>query len=319
MKMKTKFIITIGGILLTLGAFAQQDASFSQYFFNPLYINPAYAGTRGIFSGTAVYRTQWVGVNGAPTTEYVGMHGMVPNSNVGLGLQFYKDEVGPLHTSTISAIFAYHLHLSETMRLAFGLEGCMDNVSVSYNEINLENASDPTFTGSFSAWVPDANAGLYLYKDRFFAGFSVRHLLQPNFGLQENVGEANGNDYFFRTYYLTAGFVTNFTDNIGIRPSVLLKYVNAAPVDIDVNASLIFWDKFYIGPGLRTDKRIDVNGLDDILVLSVEYDVASCLRFGYSYDIYLNHDGPYMTGTHEIMLGWDISYTKTKMVSPKYF
>src|SRR5581483_5934196 len=114
--MKNKIIITSIGILLAFNVFAQQDISFSQYFFNPMYVNPAYAGSRGTFSGTAVYRDQWVGLAGAPTTGLVGIHDMVPNSNVGLGLQFYCDNVGPLTTSAISGIFAYHLHLGDNLR-----------------------------------------------------------------------------------------------------------------------------------------------------------------------------------------------------------
>src|SRR5579859_5323037 len=103
--MKTRIITTIALSIITISAIAQQDISFSQYFFNPMYVNPAYAGSRGTFSGTAVYRDQWVGLAGAPTTGLVGIHDMVPNSNIGLGLQFYSDNVGPLTTSTISGIF----------------------------------------------------------------------------------------------------------------------------------------------------------------------------------------------------------------------
>jgi len=208
--MKNKIIVTLGAIFISLSLFAQQDASFSQYFFNPLYINPAYAGSRGIFSGTMVYRTQWVGMEGNPVTESVGIHSMIPESNVGLGLQFYNDNVGPLTTTDLSAIFAYHLPLSEDMKLSFGIEGCMDNLSVAYNKISIEDASDPSFANNASsAWLPDANAGLYLYKDRFFTGFSVKHLFQPNFGLTNESGISNAQLY--REYFLTAGFVTNFT------------------------------------------------------------------------------------------------------------
>ncbi len=315
--MKNKIITTAIGMLIALGTFAQQDASFSQYFFNPLYINPAYAGSRGIFSGTMVYRTQWVGMEGAPVTESVGMHGMIPGSNVGLGLQFYNDNVGPLTTTGVSGIFAYHLHLGENTRLAFGIEGVMNNVSVAYNKIAIENTTDPSFTGSSSsAWVPDANAGVYLYKEKFFAGLSVRHLLQPNFGLQNNNA---GNAEFFRTYYATTGLVVPLSENVGIRPSILAKYVQGAPVVIDLDASLIFYDKLYVGAGIRTDKRIDINGMDNILVLSIEYDIVNRIRFGYSYDFYLSQTGNYTNGTHEIMLGWDLYSNKTKMSSPKYF
>jgi len=305
-------------MLIALGAFAQQQASFSQYFFNPMYINPAYAGSRGDFSGTMVYRTQWVDMEGAPVTESVGMHGMIPNSNIGLGLQLYNDELGPMRTTGISAIFAYHLRLGEETRLAFGIEGCMENINVAYNQLTIESPSDPSFiNNNSSAWVPDANAGLYLYKNKFFAGISVKNLLQPKWGLQYQNG--TGNADFYRNYYFTSGFVSKLSDNIGIRPSILVNYVQAAPATIDLDASLIFYDKFYIGAGLRTDKRIGIDGMDNALVLSMEYDIANCLRFGYSYDFYLSRDGNYTNGTHEIMLGWDINSNKTKMVSPKYF
>jgi type IX secretion system PorP/SprF family membrane protein len=316
--MKNKIITTLGGMLIALGAFAQQDASFSQYFFNPLYINPAYAGSRGVFSGTMVYRTQWVGMEGAPVTQSLGMHSMIPSSNVGLGLQFYNDNLGPMRNTGISAIFAYHLHLGEETRLAFGIEGCMNNVSVSYNKVSIENPNDPSFTGATSsAWVPDANVGLYLYKNKFFTGFSIKHLLQPKFGIQDQNG--TGDASFFRSYYLTAGFVSSLSENIGIRPSILLKYVQPAPAVLDLNLSLIFYDKLYIGAGFRTDKRINIDGMDNILVASIEYDVANRIRFGYSYDFYLSRNGNYTDGTHEIMLGWDLYCNKTKMVSPKYF
>jgi len=315
--MKNKIIATISGILLSLGLVAQQDASFSQYFFNPLYINPAYAGSRGIFSGTMVYRSQWVDMPGTPVTESVGIHGMVSGSNVGLGLQFYNDNSGPLTTTNISGIFAYHLPLGNDMKLSFGIEGCMDNLNIGLNKLSLENTSDPVFSpNTSSVWLPDANAGLYLYKDRFFTGFSVKHLLQPNFGKNEG---APGNAELYRAFYLTAGFVTNLSDNVGIRPSILAKYVQGAPIDLDIDASLIFYDKLYLGAGIRTDKRIDLNGMDNILVLSIEYDIFNRIRFGYSYDMYLGNDANYMNGTHEIMLGWDLYSNKTRMTSPKYF
>ncbi len=315
--MKTRIITTIALSIVTLSAAAQQDIAFSQYFFNPMYVNPAYAGSRGTFSGTAVYRTQWVGMQGAPVTELLGISDMLPNSNIGLGLQAYNDNVGPLTTTDVSAIFAYHLHLGQSTRLAFGLEGCMDNLNINYNKVSIANPEDPSFTGiTSSAWVPDANAGLYLYNENYFAGFSVKHLMEPSFGSLDTYGS---NAKLYRSYFLTAGFVAPLSDNIGIRPSALIKYVPASPADLDLDASLIFCKRFYIGAGIRTDKRINISGMDNIFVATVEFDVANLIRIGYSYDYYLSQNGPSIYGTHEIMLGWDIFYTKTKMESPKYF
>ncbi len=314
--MKNKIILTASALLLTLSTFAQQDIAFSQYFFNPMYVNPAYAGSRGTFSGTAVYRTQWVGIQGAPQTGLLGVSDMVPNSNVGLGLQVYSDNVGPMTNTTVSGIFAYHIPLGKELKLSLGLEGCMDNLTFSYNKLILPNSEDPSFSGTTSMMVPDANAGAYLYEDHFFAGFSVKHLMQPSFGI---LNDYNTGSDFYRSYYLTTGVVIPISDNVGIRPSILAKYVEGAPVDLDIDASLIFHDRFYIGAGIRTDKREDITGMDNIFVASIEYDVANRLRIGYSYDFYLSNDGPSPYGTHEIMIGWDIYCTKTKMTSPKYF
>jgi type IX secretion system PorP/SprF family membrane protein len=315
--MKNKIITSLGAMLLTIGAFAQQNATFSQYFFNPMYVNPAYAGSRGTFSGTMVYRTQWVGMEGAPVTESVGMHTMIPGSNFAVGLQFNNDELGPMRTTGISAILAYHLHLGEKTRLAFGLEGCMDNINIAYSDIDIENPEDPSFmNNNASAWVPEANAGLYLYRDKFFAGVSVKNLLESNLGPQyAGTSEAE----FYKNYYFTTGFVSRLSENVGIRPSILVNYIPAAPALIDLDASLIFHDRFFIGAGFRTDKRIGIDGMDNALIVSIEYDVANRLRFGYSYDFYLTQGASYTNGTHEIMLGWDLYSNKTRMTSPKYF
>ncbi len=316
--MKNKIITTLSAMMLTIGAFAQQEATFSQYFFNPMYINPAYAGSRGIFSGTMVYRAQWVGMSGSPVSQSLGMSSMIPGSNIGLGLEFSNDEAGPLRNTDVSAIFSYHLKLGEKTKLAFGIEGCMDNLDVQFNDITVQNPEDPSFmNNNASAWVPDFNAGLYLYRDQFFAGVSVKNLLQPNLGMQYDNG--NGSADLYREYYFTTGFVTRLSDNIGLRPSILLNYVQAAPALLDLDASLIFNDRFYIGAGFRIDDRIGITGTDNALILSIEYDVANRIRFGYSYDFYLSQNGNYTNGTHEIMLGWDLNSTKTRMSSPQYF
>jgi type IX secretion system PorP/SprF family membrane protein len=314
--MKNKIILAASGILIALSAFSQQDISFTQYFFNPMFVNPAYAGSRGTFSGTAVYRDQWVGMQGAPMTGLIDIHDMVPHSNVGLGLQFYSDNAGPLTNTNLSAVFAYHIPLTQKLKLSLGIQGCMDNLSFDYNELNVATAEDPSFMGSSSMWVPDANAGAYLYSDHFFFGASVKHLLQPNFGI---LNDYNTAAEFYRSYYLMAGVVIPLGTDVALRPSVLGKYVQGAPTDFDVDLSLILFDRFYIGGGIRTDKRIDISGMDNIFVATIEYDVFNRLRIGYAFDCYLSQDAPSPYITHEIMIGWDIYHTTTRMTSPKYF
>lgn len=317
--MKNKILITLIGGLLTLSGYAQQDATFTQYFFNPMFINPGYAGSRDVLSGTLVHRSQWLGMEGAPTTQALNVHSAIPNTNLGIGLQAYHDQAGPMNNTGFSAIFAYHLRINEKTKLAFGLAGTVNNIRVGFDNINVENTADETFMGNaYSAWVPDANFGLYLYQSRFYAGLSVRHLIQTQFDMETTPGADQGQ--FKRHYYATVGFVRDLTTTIGIRPSAMVRYVHAAPVMADINASLIFRQRLYVGLGLRTGKRIDIKGMDNILIASAEYVLLNRLRFGYSYDFYANRNGAYNRyGTHEVMLGWDLSFTKTKMESPRFF
>jgi len=316
--MKIKFFSTILIGMLSLGAFAQQDAGFSMYFFNPVYINPGYAGSRGLLSGTIVHRSQWIDMPGAPVTQSLSIHSAIPNSHVGLGLQVYNDEAGPMKNTGISGTYAYHLPVGEKSKLSFGLTGMMNNIRVGWNKINIDQDADLAFVSNAeSSWVPDASLGLYFYKERFYAGLSVNHLLQSRFNLA-TAPDAN-NAKFSRQYYLTSGVVIPLGTNLDFRPSILLKYVNAAPPVGEIEASFIFFQKLFIGGGYRVNNRINMPGTDNMLVGILEVEITSFLRLGYSYDYYLNRNGMYNSGTHEIMLGFDISGIKTKMSSPRFF
>lgn len=313
-----KIITTIIMGILSLGAYAQQDAGFSMYFFNPVYVNPGYAGSREAFSGTLVHRSQWVGMPGSPTTQSLSMHTALPNSRVGLGLQVYNDKEGPLRNTGINLTYAYHLPINETTKLSFGLTGMLNNLRIGFDEINVDDNNDKAFIGnSASTWVPDATVGVYLYKSRFYAGVSVNHLFQSKFDFTN----ASGSDLsrFNRQFYANSGVVIPVTKSIDFRPSVLLKYVTAAPVVGEIDGSLIFFQKFFIGAGFRTNKRINIDGTDNMLIGIAELEISNFLRVGYSYDYYLNRTGTYNGGTHEIMLGWDVGAGKTKMSSPRFF
>jgi len=304
--------------MICLGVFAQQDAGFSMYFFNPVYVNPGYAGSRGLLSGTLVHRSQWIDMPGAPVTQSLSIHSAIPNTNVGLGLQVYNDKAGPMKNTGISLTYAYHLPIGEKAKLSFGLTGMLNNIRVGWDEINIDDDNDLAFmSNAASSWVPDASLGLYYYKERAYLGLSVNHLLQSRFNLA-NAPDAN-NAKFYRQYYLTAGIVIPLTKSLNFRPSVLLKYVNSAPIVGEIEGSFIFWKKLFVGAGYRVNKRINMNGTDNMLVGIVDVEITNFLRFGYSYDYYLKRNGMYNSGTHELMLGFDISGFRTKMSSPRFF
>lgn len=315
---KVKILTTIILSLISLVTLAQQDAGFSMYFFNPVYVNPGYAGSRELFSGSLVHRSQWAGMRGAPVTQSLSIHSAIPNTHVGLGFQFYNDEAGPMKNTGFNFTYAYHLPVGTNSILAFGLSGMTNNIRIGLDDINIEDENDPAFNRDiYSNWVYDASTGIYFYKTRFYAGLSVNHLLQSRFGL-ENTSDPNLAK-FFRQYYLTSGIVFKLNEYLDFRPSLLMKYVQSAPLVTEVTGSLVILGKVFAGIGYRTSKRVNMAGSDNMFVAILELDITRFLRLGYSYDYYLNRTGNYNNGTHEIMLGWDIGRTLTKMANPRYF
>lgn len=314
-----KIILGILGGIYSLSASAQLDAGYSMYFFNPVRINPAYAGSREVLSGSLVQRNQWAAMPGAPVSQSLSIHSAVPNSKVGLGLQINNDKIGPMQNTGINLTYAYHFKINETTKLSFGLSGSANNVRVNYDEINVDNPNDPSFTGNAtSKWVPDASAGIYLYKDRFYAGLSANHLLESSFGLT-NSGDAN-QARFYRQIFLTSGVVIPISKNVDFRPSFLIKQVNAAPILGEINASFILFQKLFLGGGYRVAKRINIDGTDNMFIGILQMQLTRNLTLGYSYDYYRNQTGTYNSGgTHEFMLGWDIYGSRTKMTSPRFF
>lgn len=304
--------------LLSLGAYAQQDAGFSMYFFNPVYLNPGYAGSRNAFSGTIVHRSQWINMPGAPSTQSLSIHTPIAYTNVGIGLQVYNDIVGPLSNTGINLTYAYHLPINGNAKLSFGVTGMLNNIRIGWDQIHINNPGDPSFIGNVpSSWIGDANLGLYFYMPKFYMGLSVNHLLQSKFGFPD--GSGNELAYFYRQYYLTSGIVFPLSESVDLRPSLLMKYVQAAPVVGEIDASFIFYNKFFVGGGFRTSKRVNMAGMDNMVIGIVEIEITPFLRCGYSYDYYLNRTGSYNNGTHEIMIGWDINTSRTKMSSPRFF
>ncbi|PQJ12181.1 hypothetical protein CJD36_000010 [Flavipsychrobacter stenotrophus] len=313
-----KLITTIILGLVSLSGYAQQDAGFSMYFFNPMSVNPAYAGSREALSGTLVARNQWVGMEGAPTTQSLTVHSALTNLKFGLGLQVYNDQAGPMHNTGINLTYAYHLPIGEKTKVSFGLTGMLNNISIGWSSINIEKPADPAFAGNATmSWAGDAGASIYLYRSRFYLGLSVNHLLQSRFGQTHSAGADLAK--FYRQYYLTSGIVIPVNETINFRPSLLVKYVNAAPAVAEVDGTFIFYERLFVGAGYRAGKRINMPGADNMLIGIAEFEITKSLRIGYSYDYYLNQTGAYNSGTHEFMVGWDISRNKSKLSSPRFF
>jgi type IX secretion system PorP/SprF family membrane protein len=303
------FVAALGG-----GMYAQQDAMYSQYMFNHLALNPAYAGKDGFLASTLIFRRQWVGIDGAPSTASFAMHAPSANDRHGYGLQLVNDQIGVTRNTTLNLNYAFRIHLGENARLALGLLGSLTNYQADLNgvrtgsDIDPANGPDPAFMGNnVNLLIPNAGAGIFFHTKRFYLGASAPRLIEQDLAENETVSQAIQSRHYFATTGLVIG-----ADNAAVkfRPSILAKYQPAAPLQFDFNAHFLFADRFWLGASYR---------LDDALVFMAELNLSTWLRIGYAYDYTLSDLSTYNSGSHEFMLGFDLNFHKRAMISPRYF
>ena len=307
----------IAGIFIAFGSFslhAQQIPMFTHYMYNTLSVNPAYAGSREALTITALHRSQWVGFSGAPITQTLTMHSPVGSEHVGLGLSFMNDRIGPVNTTSIFGSFAYIMQLTKKSKLALGLSGGANILQAELNKIDVVDESDPVFMSANNKTMPNFGFGAYYSMERFYAGVSVPNLLENNYlsTTLENGAQSLAKER--RHYFFIAGAMLNLTENgnLAFRPTTLVKYVYAAPVQVDLTAAVILRKKLLLGAMWRSD---------DAFGALVGLDLSEQLHVGYSFDwSYGVRTFKYNQGSHEIMLRYDFIFTsKKQIISPRYF
>ena len=298
-------------IVLTISSAtkAQQRPMYSQYMFNMLNINPAYAGSRGVLSGTALFRDQWVGIPGAPQTASFSLDMPLKEKKIGLGMQLYDDRLGIERTTGLNVSYAFRIQLTESGTLSLGLQAGLLNYRANYSEVRTFQPNDPSFNQNISGILPAAAAGIYYNSDKFYFGFSTPALLQTKLSNDNtaDVSSATGRDLHL---YLTTGFVVQLGQDLALKPSLLVKAVSGAPVEYDFNSNLWIQNTIAFGFSYRTG---------DSYVGMVELQMNKKLRFGYAYDKTFSNLGSYNTGTHELMLRMEFGSGNGKIVSPRYF
>ncbi|NVO20836.1 MAG: type IX secretion system membrane protein PorP/SprF [Bacteroidetes bacterium] len=304
-----KKLMTVLLIVMATGVFAQQDPLFSQYMFNKMAMNPAYAGSREVFTVDAIYRYQWVNIDGAPQTLNASIHTPLRNQHIGLGLNVYSDAIGATINQGALATFAYRI-LFPTSKLCFGLQAGVKYADILWSRVSSYDLEDPNLHSHIkNRAVPDANFGIYYYSKKYYFGFSSKQLLQN----QMSMVTVNGKDEFtklLRHFYGMAGAAFNVTDGLVFRPSVLVKFVQNAPPQMDLNASFLISKTFWLGASYRTEKALS---------LMTEFQLTDNIRLGYSYDIWFNEIQAYNKGSHEIRLGFDFDIFHNRMLTPRYF
>ncbi len=296
-------------LLSSVATWAQQQPMYSQYMFNMMNINPAYAGSRGVTSGTALYRDQWVGIPGSPKTSSFSLDMPLYEKKIGLGIQLYDDRLGIERSSGINASYAFRIQLSNSGTLSLGLQAGLLNYRANYSEVRTFQPNDPSFSQNISGLLPAAAAGVYYNSDKFYIGFSTPALLKTKISYDNStdVTSVTGRDLHL---FLASGFVVSLNQDLMLKPSVLVKAVSGAPVEYDLNTNLWIQNTLALGFSYRTG---------DALVGMIEFQMNKQLRFGYAYDKTFSNLGSLNTGTHELMLRMEFGSTNGKVASPRYF
>ena len=307
--MNVKWVVVVLCMTIAFSAEAQQEPMYSQYMFNMLNINPAYAGSRGVGSATALYRNQWVGIQGAPQTSSLSYDMALKEKKIGLGFQLYDDRLGIERTTGLNVSYAFRIQLTESGTLSLGLQAGLLNYRANYAEVRTFQPNDPSFNQNISGLLPAAAAGIYYNSDKFYIGLSTPALLQTKLSHDNtaDVASVTGRDLHL---YLASGFVMNLSQDLALKPSVLVKAVSGAPVEFDLNANLWIQNILSIGASYRTG---------DAMVGMVELQLSNQLRMGYAYDKTFSDLGTLNTGSHELMLRYEFGRSKGKVASPRYF
>jgi type IX secretion system PorP/SprF family membrane protein len=281
---------------------AQQDAQASMYMFNPLQFNPAYAGSRGAMNATLVNRAQWVGVDGAPLTQFASIHAPIARKRIGVGGHISNDHIGAKYNTAVFADIAVSQPLSRNARLNFGVSAGMDMYNFNFTNLNPNDPTDNLYLVKSGKVAFNTGVGLYFHTKRFYAGASVPRLMNATWN---NVNLA------VQHIFLSAGYVYPINTVTDLKLSSLIKVVKNAPVTVDLNANVFFYKKFWIGGMYRYNESF---GLNMAIQLQEKW------MFGYSYDyVYNQLRATKNMGTHEIMLTYDMNGRRSIYASPRYF
>ena len=308
-----KYLIIITLVVAGIQSIAaQQDAQYTQYMYNTIAVNPAYAGSRGVFSIGALHRSQWVGLDGAPVTQTLNFHTPVSN-RVGLGLSIVNDEIGngTNQDTYFDAAFSYTIPTSEEGKLSFGLKAGGHFLNIDFTKLRNYGAETnlPNIDNKFS---PNFGAGIYYHTDKFYTGLSV-----PNFLQTEHFDNSGTNSSSFLAeerlnIYLITGYVFDLNPNLKFKPAALVKAVKGAPLQLDASANFLINDKFSLGAAYRWDAAVS---------LLAGFQISDQFMLGLAYDRETTDLGAtrFNDGSFEVFLRYEFLTRYKKVLTPRFF
>ncbi|MEX0275353.1 MAG: type IX secretion system membrane protein PorP/SprF [Flavobacteriaceae bacterium] len=295
-------------LFTTVPIYAQQDAQFTQYMYNTISVNPGYAGSRGQMSIGLLYRSQWVGVDGAPVTQTFNIHSPIGYKGVGLGISVVNDQIGPTNETYADLDFSYTVHTSNEGRLSFGLKGSAHILNL--NETKLDEFQLETGLAIDNKFSPNVGAGVYYHTDKYYAGLSVPRILKTDHF--DNDGTTLYTAAEEMHLYFITGYVWELNPNLKFKPAVLTKAVRGAPLQVDLSANFLLNEKFILGAAYRWDAAF--SGM-------AGFQVNNKFLLGIAYDRDVTELGSasFNNGSFEVVLRYDFISSKGNLRSPRFF
>ncbi len=297
--------------------YAQQDAQYTQYMYNTISVNPAYAGTRGVMSITGLHRSQWVGLDGAPRTQTLTLNTPVGMSNrVGLGLSIVNDKLGPMDETYFDIDFSYTIPTSERGKLSFGLKAGGHLLNVDFQQLNQFDVGDTSFENNIdNKFSPNIGVGFYYHTDKFYVGLSAPNILETKHFDESATSDGDASSFVAKeriNYYLITGHVFDLSDNVKFKPALLTKLVAGAPLQVDVSANFLLYEKLTLGAAYRWSAALSA---------MAGFQMSDSIMIGFAYDKETTQLGrtEFNDGSYEVILRFELFRKYKKMITPRFF
>jgi len=296
---------------------AQQDAQYTQYMYNTMSVNPAYAGSRGQLSIAALYRSQWIGLDGAPKTQTLNLHSPIRNSRLGYGISIVNDNIGNgvVQETYLDAVVSYTIDVSQTGKLSFGLKAGGNLLNLDFEQLrNFDQepiGAGADITNNFS---PNFGFGVYYHTDRFYLGLSAPNMLETDYfdNSQRDPNSVQFQSTERLNFYLITGYVFDLNYNFKFKPAFLMKAVGGAPLQLDFSGTFLYNEKFSFGAAYRWDAAASA---------LFGFQISDQFMLGLAYDKEITELGGtrFNDGSFEVFLRFELVRSFQRLVSPRFF
>ena len=307
--MRKQLMIFIA-LVFALQSHAQQNAQYTQFMFNKMYFNPAFAGAKKHLCLSGIYRKQWIGMEGAPQTGTLNIHGSVFKNRVGLGMSISYDQIGFTDKVDIETNYSYIIQFKNESFLSIGLRGSFSYLQIRWDQARPTQSFDNSIPGAaMSKILPNFGAGVFYQSKFWYVGLSVPRIFKNQLEFTANPG-ISVEPQLEQHYYLMAGLSFDIAKNIQIQPNMLFKYVQNAPLDIDVNLSFVFYEKLLFGVTYRVGDSVDA---------LIQWRIMPQLQLAFAYDFTISKLQQYNAGSIEVMLEYCFIKKSEKVHNPRFF